>query len=261
MSDYAKKFVKKVLMVFCMSFVGMFALLCLFMSIRERSSGFEAEQSSDTEEVTGQEESGDTTAQEEQTEGEKLAQQWGIRISAREKMDLHRVLLEDDFRLFSGHDVDSRLSESFSFAYPKNLYHTVEAEADEDAGRYRISFRGKDNSALLSYSQERREEDADSIEEMYEEDKDTLSDAETLLHLGTVYLVTGFEEDGALELHKVVKMDEENIYVMIIKTPVPEKADEQSLLSFYTEYLYRSCAFSGSSREPRSYGEFLTGNE
>lgn len=93
MSDYAKKFVKKVLMVFCMSFVGMFALLCLFMSIRERSSGFEAEQSSDTEEVTGQEESGDTTAQEEQTEGEKLAQQWGIRISAREKMDLHRVLL------------------------------------------------------------------------------------------------------------------------------------------------------------------------
>ena len=58
MSDYAKKFVKKVLMVFCMSFVGMFALLCLFMSIRERSSGFEAEQSSDTEEVTGQEESG-----------------------------------------------------------------------------------------------------------------------------------------------------------------------------------------------------------
>ena len=108
------------------------------MSIRERSSGFEAEQSSDTEEVTGQEESGDTTAQEEQTEGEKLAQQWGIRISAREKMDLHRVLLEDDFRLFSGHDVDSRLSESFSFAYPKNLYHTVEAEADEDAGRYRI---------------------------------------------------------------------------------------------------------------------------
>ena len=63
MSDYAKKFVKKVLMVFCMSFVGMFALLCLFMSIRERSSGFEAEQSSDTEDVTGQEESGDTTAQ------------------------------------------------------------------------------------------------------------------------------------------------------------------------------------------------------
>ena len=55
-------------------------------------------------------------------------------------------------------------------------------------------FPGQGYSALLSYSQERREEDADSIEEMYEEDKDTLSDAETLLHLDTVYVVTGLRK-------------------------------------------------------------------
>ena len=96
---------------------------------------------------------------------------------------------------------------------------------------------------------------------MYEEDRDTLTEAETLLHLDTVYVLTGFEDDRTMEVYKVVKADEENLYTMVIKTPVPEKEDARTLLSFYTEYLYRSCGFSGSSKEPRSYVEFLRGDD
>ena len=271
MSAYVKKFIKRICIIFCVSFAGMFALLCFFVSIRGRNPfkepDYDAELTSDTEDMTQQRDSSenvdDTTEEEQLSEGEKLAQEWGLRISSREKMDFHRVLLEDDYRQFNGHDANENLDESFSFAYPKNLYFSVEAEADEDAGKYSVSFRGKDNSALLSYSQERHDEDEEEtpMEEMYREDMESLTDAETLLYLDTVYVVTGYEENKSLEIYKVVKVDEENLYTMVIKTPVPEKEDARTLLSFYTEYLYRSCGFSGSTKEPRSYVEFLRGDE
>lgn len=264
MSEYAKKLIKKICIIFCVSFGGMFALLCLFMSIREKESEYEALVSSDAEERTEQEDSSRETAEEEAvSDGEQLAQDWGLRISSKGKMDFHRVLLEEDYRIFEGNDVDSRLDEKFSFAYPKNLYYTVEAEADDAAGSYCISFKGKDNDALPAYSQEKHGENDDEkpLEDMYEEDMQTLTDAEALLHLDTVYVLTGFEKEGSLEVYKVVKADDENLYTMVIKTPVPEKEDARTLLSFYTEYLYRSCGFSGSTKAPRSYAKYLTGDE
>lgn len=264
MSEYAKKLIKKICIIFCVSFGGMFALLCLFMSIRGKESEYDAVVSSDAEEITEQEDSNTDELQEEQvSDSEQLAQDWGLRVSSREKMDFHRVLLEDDYRLFAGNEVDSRLDEKFSFAYPKNLYYSVEAEADDAAGSYRVSFKGKENYALLSYSQEKHGESDDEkpLEDRYEEDLRTLTESEILLHLDTVYVLTGFEEDGNLEIYKVVKTDDENLYTMVIKTPVPEKEDARTLLSFYTEYLYRSCEFSGSTKEPRSYAQFLRGDE
>lgn len=272
MSGYVKKFIKKICIIFCVSFAGMFALLCFFVSIRGRDlfeeSDYDAELTSDTEDITQQQDASsdnaeNTTQEEQLSKGEKLAQEWGLRISSREKMDFHRVLLEEDYRQFDGSTANENLDDSFSFAYPKNLYCSVEAEADDDAGKYSVFFRGKDNNALLSYSQERHgEEDEEApMEEMYEEDMKALTDAETLLHLDTVYVVTGYEENKSLEVYKVVKADEENLYTMVIKTPVPAEEDARTLLSFYTEYLYRSCGFSGSSKEPRSYVEFLRGDE
>lgn len=272
MSGHVKKLIRKICIIFCVSFAGMFALLCFFVSIRGRNlfkePDYDAELTSDTEDMTQQqndssEDADGTTEEEPLSEGEKLAQEWGLRISSREKMDFHRVLLEEDYRQFDGHVANENLDESFSFAYPKNLYYSVEAEANNVAGRYSVSFRGKDNSALLSYSQQRHGEDEEEtpMEEMYEEDMDALTDAETLLHLDTVYVVTGYEDNRSLEVYKVVKVDEDNLYTMVIKTPVPEQEDARTLLSFYTEYLYRSCGFSGSSREPRSYVEFLRGDE
>lgn len=265
MSEYAKKFIKKVGIIFCISFVGMFVLLCLFVNLRGRDSDYDADEElrPDTEEMAGpeKESSGEEEEADTPSEEELLAQDWGLRITTRSRMDFHRVLLEDDYSHFDGHAADSRLDEKFSFAYPTNLYHTVEAEASEEDGYYSVSFRGRDNGALLLYSQERQEESADPLEEMYEEDRDTLTEAETLLHLDTVYVLTGFEDDRTMEVYKVVKADEENLYTMVIKTPVPEKEDARTLLSFYTEYLYRSCGFSGSSKEPRSYVEFLRGDD
>lgn len=245
----------------------MFAILCVFVSIRGKNlfgeTDYDAQLSSDTESMTGQNDNADNTSGDKLSEGEKQAQQWGLRITSREKMDFHRVLLEEDYRFFSGHDADSRLDEKFSFVYPKNLYHTVEAEADEAAGRYSVSFLGKGNNALLSYTQEKHGESEEGMpmEEMYEEDMGSLTEAETLLHLDTVYVVTGYEDNNSLEVYKVVKADEENLYTMVIKTPVPEKEDARTLLSFYTEYLYRSCGFSGSTKEPRSYVQFLRDDE
>lgn len=264
MSEYAKKLIKKLCIIFCVSFGGMFAVLCLFMTFRGKESEYDAQISPDAEEITKQEDDdADTLKEEPMNEKEQLVQDWGLRISSREKMDFHRVLLEDDYRLFEGNEVDSRLDERFSFVYPKNLYYTVEAEADDKAGKYRISFKGKDNHALLSYSQEKHEENNDEnpMEDRYEEDLHTLTEAETLLHLDTVYVLTGFEESGNLEIYKVVKLDDENLYTMVIKTPLPEKEDAKTLLSFYTEYLYRSCAFSGSTKKPRSYAQFLRDDE
>lgn len=272
MSGHMNKLIRKICIIFGVSFAGMFALLCFFVSIRGsnpfKGLDYDAELTSDTEDTTQQqndssEDADGATEEESLSEGEKLAQEWGLRISSREKMDFHRVLLEEDYRQFDGHAANENLDESFSFAYPKNLYYSVEAEADDVAGRYSVSFRGNDNSALLSYSQQRHGEDEEEtpMEEMYEEDMDALTDAETLLHLDTVYVVTGYEDNGSLEVYKVVKADEDNLYTMVIKTPVPEKEDARTLVSFYTEYLYRSCGFSGSSKEPRSYVEFLRGDE
>lgn len=265
-----KRLIKKLGLIFCISFIGMFALLVLFVNFLGRSpfsrAEYEPEQTADRDETAGAAGSDDAAPENEEiepTDEERRAEEWGIRITSRARMDFHRVLLEEDYRLFTGSDVNEHLGDSFYFSYPKNLYYAAEAYADDTDERYRVSFRGKDNDALLYYSQEPYDRSAgdSSIDTMYEEDRRNLTDVDTIHHSMSVYVLTGLENDGTTEVYKVVKAEGDHLYTMLIKTPLPENEDTRTLLSFYTEYLYRSCGFSGSSKEPRSYAEFLLGEE
>ena len=78
MSEYAKKFIKKVGIIFCISFVGMFVLLCLFVNLRGRDSDYDVDEElrPDTEEMAGPEEesSGEEEEADTPSEEELLAQ-------------------------------------------------------------------------------------------------------------------------------------------------------------------------------------------
>lgn len=263
MSEHMKKMMKKVFVAFCISFFGMFGFLYVFMYMVSQKEYAEADsmQKLDVEDWVEQEHTGEQSTEEDPEE--KLADRWGIRITSRKKLDYHRVLLEEDYDWFSGKDVEDNMGEKFSFAYPKRLFYEVEAFAGKNEDRYAIAFRGRDNDALLLFSQEPKPEGQtarDAVSARYGEDADTLSNVSTIYRSSALYIVDGFEKED-LEVYKVVRVDGDNIYTMLIKTPVPVSEDEKTLVSYYTEYMYRSCSFSGSTKSPRSYSKFLLGTE
>ncbi len=265
MSGKIKRIMKKAAVIFCISFTGMFALMYIFMYVVNKNdygkTGAQEDHPANTEQESITAGHGEKTEKDQKTEAEKLAEKWGIKITSRVKQDFRRVLLEEDYGQFSGKDVSENLKEDFSFAYPENLFYRAEAYEDDDREAYRVLFTGKGNDASLLYSQEKHSRSGDYrelLEELYQMDKESLQEAETLDHPSSLYVINGFEKDE-LEVYKVVRMDEENIYTMIVKTPVQSEEDVQSMITFYTEYLYRSCGFSGSSRKPRSYAEYLRG--
>lgn len=264
MSGKIKHIIKKIVLIFWLSFTGMFALLYIFVYMvqKDGNSKLGLEWLPEEESVSSEVTTENHSTEEKEAETDSLAEQWGIRITPKSKLDFHKVLWKDDYRSFSGKDISEKLDELFSFAYPKNLYHKVEVSIDDSQQKYSILFQGKDNGALLLYSQEKQEKGSDFssvFEKLYRTDITALSEAGTIYHGETVYVIDGFENQGQLEVYKVVKMDVNHIYTMLIKTPVPETEEEKAIVDYYTEYLYRSCGFSGSSKEPRSYSEYLLG--
>lgn len=265
MSGKVKRIIKKAAVIFCISFTGMFTLMYVFMYAINKNDYGKTGEKEDRPVNTEQEKNTETAMEkaetDEKTEAEKLAESWGITITARGKQDFRRVLLEEDYGQFSGEEIGERLEEDFSFAYPKNLFYRAEAYADDDRGEYSVLFTGKGKDASLLYSQRRHSRPGDYrelLEELYQMDKASLKEAETLYHLSSLYVIDGFEGKDT-EVYKVVRTDTQNICTMTIKTPVQSEEDVQTMISFYTEYLYRSCGFSGSSRKPRSYAEYLRG--
>lgn len=239
-------------------------MLYVFMYVVNKNdyAEYDAEQSSENTEDDAQEED---DVQEENIlveEKEDLSKTWGIHMTSRKKLDYHRVLLEEDYGWFAGNEQDDGMDEMFSFAYPKGLFYEVDAQkTGEDY--YGLFFRGKGNKAFLSFTQEAmdaRNTSSEEISSRYEEDKALLSETNTIYHSSSLYVIDGYEEEN-LEVYKVVRFNENHIYTMTIKTPVPENEDERTLVSYYTEYMYRSCGFSGSTRTPRSYSKYLLGIE
>ena len=161
----------------------------------------------------------------------------------------------------------------FTFHYPTNLYNTVifgdgwDAEYTENYGTLLeyIDFWGSDNSELLYCATKRN--DTMSLEDMtnyvYLMESRLMVDASKLIMTVTDdndhgrVIVTGYNSDRSLLIYDLFKIEHE--YVFQMKVIFPRYTDDYDKMAkdYFTECVYRLCGFSGSTKEVRSFAEYM----
>lgn len=162
---------------------------------------------------------------------------------------------------------DSGISD-FSFAYPSELFNTVELETSAYENEYgtnmeTIYFTGSEGSEL-EFSMARRK-DALTVEEMKDKicafEKRNISDMQEILNAmngnyGKLVL-TGWEDsEHDKTIYHMIKVEQDYILQMKVSIPVSQGKEDEFRKGYVTECLYRMCGFSDSDDTWRSYTEY-----
>lgn len=161
----------------------------------------------------------------------------------------------------------------FSFYYPKNLYNNVRKDTSITDGNYgeneeTILFDGDDGSSL-QYIVTNRTDDAElkeAAEYVYNYEEGSLDEATDISPLKFdeergFFIITGREaSDNDKLVYDMLRIDDTHVYQMKVVFPDYENDEDKDRKGYYAECLYRSCGFSNSSKDVRSYEEYLGEN-
>lgn len=197
-----------------------------------------------------------------------------------------RAAMETDFKVFTGYDlyagtssgdtdsdIDSVLDPSsyshyysdevyfFHFSYPSEYLTIVKNLSGEEGYTDYLELQSDDGLANveLSCCHLGAEEDI-YYNAMYWED--TLLDSEEILYQPEAsdgaarFIVTGYTEDRSQSVYVLVSIYDQVYTQMIAYTSTKEHFDE---LNYMVECMYRTCGFSNSSQEPRSFTDYING--
>lgn len=187
-------------------------------------------------------------------------------ISSSTAADYSSVMNFDKFEYYAS-DIDG-----FSFYYPVNLYNNVLKDTSISDSVYGknvedVSFTGSDGSSLEFIATERIDDASlsDATDYVYSEEAGSLDNKadivpERIKDDGGFFIVTGNNKENAAVLEYLM-MRVTDRYVMQMRVAFPDFTDDddKNAKSFYTECLYRSCGFSNSSKNVRSYEDYLRG--
>ena len=168
---------------------------------------------------------------------------------------------------------ESSENSRFNFWYPIGLYNKVYKDTSISDTNYGqnievVNFTGSAGSTAKFSLIERV--DGDSLDDMatyvYNQEFSGLDDPGDIYPLKTddekgFFIVTGHSPDNYSDLaYDMVRVDDSYVYQMYIVFPDFEDDTDKNLKSYFTECLYRTCGFSNSSRDVRSYSDYLSEN-
>lgn len=159
----------------------------------------------------------------------------------------------------------------FYFAYPLSIYSSVkEYDAEFDGHLQReVIFERSDGSSLKYHMSEYEggqiEHEMDYVYNNFcfslKEPSDIISPKLTDQGDG-LFIITGrSDQDYNNLVYLVTRVTRNRVYEMIVTFPDFENDDDKAWKSYYTEYLYRSCGFSNSSKSVRSFTEYMNENK
>lgn len=212
----------------------------------------------------------ETSDEGELTGAENAAEQQAVAINEAFQIDSSAVedyeaALDPNTYLYYDSDISD-----FAFFYPSELFNQVTYHEKPTQKAYGMNMQTLDFTASkgseLKFTLCRRT-DYLSLEQMtnhiYEQEMESLQDASKLVlsveeDYGRV-IVTGYTKKRDKLVYDMVKI--EPTYVMHMKLYFPQYtgAEDQLQKGYVTECVYRMCAFSGSSKSPRSYQEYKEG--
>ena len=160
--------------------------------------------------------------------------------------------------------------EMFYFWYPSKLYNEVEVDDEPEKSDFgtnikTITFSGRDGG-MLEYAMYKRT------------DNRSIAGFTEFVHNDELYSMHAFNdiifraEDGRIvatgytdatqqyDVYDLIKIDDQYMYKMTVIKRAFSNEEDRLVKSYVTDVLYRSCGFSGSTKAPRSYQEFLESN-
>ncbi|MBO5551855.1 MAG: zinc ribbon domain-containing protein [Lachnospiraceae bacterium] len=222
------------------------------------------EEESSGAETSEAEEKGDISEEETSKSSSNSNEVFGIDADTAE--DYENVLEFSEFERYKS----KKGGGLFEFYYPLNLYNTVLKDTSISDSVYGeneedIQFSGSEGSSLR-YTVTSRIDDA-SLEEaakyVYSYESDSIDEVSDIYPLKVdddkgFFIITGRDKsDDKVLVYDMVRVEDSHIYQMLVTFPEFKDEEDEDRKSYYTECLYRSCGFSNSSKEVRSYEEYL----
>lgn len=188
-------------------------------------------------------------------------------ISAGNVEDYSNCLNPKSYRHY-----DSEI-EGFSFAYPANLFNDVRVDDTAEPRDYgdhirTVTLYGSKGTEY-SYSVYRRTDNRtleDAVKKVHQYEYSRFYDMEDILVAsskekgGRVITFGQTDKDGDYLVYDLVMITDEYLYQMVIIKPDYKNDEERLEYEYVTENAYRMCGFSGSTKQPRSYAEYLEEN-
>lgn len=170
--------------------------------------------------------------------------------------DYSKVLEPGEFIRYTG------TQPSFAFSYPKDFYTSEQVSEDGSS----VLLDTRESSA--HFTCEARTDGStltDCYEQLYREHEAALYSAETVYAKpktpsGARFIVTGYADAACtVAVYDLVYITDMNVMEMRVVYPPVTGAEDKNQKWYYVECLYRMCEFSGSSRAPRTYEQYLKG--
>lgn len=193
----------------------------------------------------------------------KMAEQATEQHSEEEKTydepmteDFSRVTDYQTYETFYGNNA------LFHFSYPSNFFAHSIVSADKNevtlymdetatAARFSCMERTDSNSVQQEY------------EAMYHDLMQAIYEGKKILAKpnagdGARFIITGYTDASCTDsVYRLVYITEQYVMDMSITCSPYSSFEEEAQRSYMVDCMYRMCGFSGSSRQPRSYQEFL----
>ncbi|MCR4891497.1 MAG: zinc-ribbon domain-containing protein [Lachnospiraceae bacterium] len=159
-----------------------------------------------------------------------------------------------------------------SFFYPRYLFNRVAVDDSHHNTEYgenleTITFEGS-KGGNLTFSVSRRT-DGMSVSELTEEinrsEHGKYYDTTDILvrsddQKGKI-IVTGYRDVGkSFVVYDLIKIDSQYVYSLLNLKKAYESEEDRIHFAYVMENIYRMCGFSGSSKGPRSFEEFMASN-
>ncbi len=160
-----------------------------------------------------------------------------------------------------------------SFSYPANLFNNVEVNDNSEETKYgenikTIVFYGNRGSEL-AYSVYKRI-DGGSIKAATSRINNIEHNKYTIVsdlvvssddNHGRIVLAGTTDSSESCYVYDLIKIDDNYVYRMTSLKPKYKDEEEKNQYAYVTENIYRMCDFSGSTKKPRSYREYMEGNQ
>lgn len=244
-----------------MIFLPLIAVLALVAGI---NYGFDRGWISSTVEKSAVEQTqhaaqGHSTSEQDSKTAEQSVQQDTEKETTDDKQmteDFSKVTDYQTYETFYGNNA------LFHFSYPSNFFAHSIVSADKNevtlymdetatAARFSCMERTDSNSVQQEY------------EEIYHDLMEAIYEAEKILAKpnagdGARFIITGYTDASCTDsVYRLVYITEQYVMDMSITCSPYSSFEEEAQRSYMVDCMYRMCGFSGSSRQPRSYQEFL----
>lgn len=154
---------------------------------------------------------------------------------------------------------------SFSFAYPKYLFNT--SNADNANNSYELSYVDDNNDTILSlhiYTEENQGDVLTNVSNLYdyyisqimEVSYEHIPDKVDSRGMARA-LLGGYQDKNKTKgVYIIAANDGKKNYIMEINFPEPDYQNDYDEINYVVDCLYRACSFSGTSYKPRTFDQF-----